>query len=161
MDHHVGKGVPDHTGWAGSRHDLKSQRSCGTNDGARDRLQFEVLEVVVSGLDFGDFVHVFETDGTQYFMSGTRGTFFQAGDLLEEVCGRRRFCDKSERPVWLDVNHGRNWYAWFDMSGPGVELFAKVHGLDTTRTERWANRWTWRCLSCTNQETLKNVDSTY
>lgn len=98
---------------------------------------------------------MFETDGAQYFMSGTRGTFFQPGDLLEEVCGRRRFCDKGERSVWLDVNHGGDWDAGFDVGGPGVEFFAEVHGFDTTRAERWADGRTWRCLSRTNQETLK------
>ena len=112
-------------------------------------------EVVISRLDFCNFVHVFETDGAHYFMSGTRGSFFQAGDLLEEVGGRRRFCDKSERPVWLDVDHGWNWDAGFDVRGPGIEFFAKVHGFDTTRAERWADGGAWRCLSGTNQETLK------
>jgi hypothetical protein len=158
MYHDGGKGVPDRTAsyrMAGSRHDLKSQGSCGTNDSAGDRLQLEMLEVIIPCLDFGNFVHVFETDGAHYFMSGTRGTLFQAGDLLEEVGGRRRFCDKSERPVWLDVNHGRDWDTGFDVSGPGVEFFAKVHGFDTTRAERWADGRTWRSLSCTNQETLK------
>ena len=113
-----------------------------------------MLEVVVPCLDFGDFVHMFETDGAQYFMSGTRGTFFQAGHLLEQVGGRRRFCDKSERPVWLYANHSGNWDARFDVCGPGVELFAKVHGFDTTRTKRWADGRTWGCFSGTNQETL-------
>ena len=111
--------------------------------------------MVISRHEFGDFVHVLEADGAQYFMSGTRGTFFQPGNLLEEVCRRRRFCDKSERPVWLDVNHSGDWNAGFNVGSPRVELFAKVHGFDTTRTERWADGRTWGCLSGTNQETLK------
>lgn len=147
MDHDVGKGVPDRTasyrGRPGSRDDLKSQRSCGTNDSARDRLQLEMFEVVISCFDFGDFVHVFETEGAKYFVSGTGGTFFDAGDLLEKVGGWRCFCDKSERPVWLDVNHGGNGDTGFDVGSPGVELFAKIHGFDTTRAERWADGRTW------------------
>lgn len=162
MDHDVGKGVPDRTApysTGRSGHDLKSQGSCRANDSTRDRLQLKMPEVVISCLYFSDFVHVFETDGAQYFMSGARGTFFQAGDLLEKVGGRWRFRDKSERSVWLDVNHSGNGDARFDVGGPGVELFAKVHGFDTTRAERWANGRTWRRLSGTNQETLKNADS--
>lgn len=142
MEHDGGKGVPDRTayrGRAGSWHDLKSQRSCGTNDSARDRLQLEMLEVVISSLDFGDFVHVFETDGAKYFVSGTGGSLFEAGDLFEQVGGWRCFCYKTERPVWLDVNHGGNGDAGFDVGGPSVELFAKVHGFDAAGAERWAD----------------------
>lgn len=102
-----------------------------------------MLEVIISCLDFGNFIHVFETDGAQYFVSRTCGTFFHAGNLLEEVGGGRCFCDKSERPVWLDVNHGRDWDAGFDVGCPGVELFAKVHGFDTARAECWADGRTW------------------
>lgn len=116
-----------------------------------------MLEVFISCLDFGNLIHVLEADGAQYFVSGTGRTLFQASHLLEEVGGWRCFCDKSERPVWLDVNHGGNWDTGLDVGSPGVELLAKVHGFDTARPERWADRRTWRGLSGTNQETLKNA----
>lgn len=112
-------------------------------------------EVFISCLDFGDFVHVFETDGASCFVPGTGRALFEAGNLLEEVGGWRCLCDKSERPVWLDVNHGGNRDARFDVGSPGVELFTKVHGFDTARAERWTDGRTWGCLSGTNQETLK------
>lgn len=102
-----------------------------------------MFEVVISCLDFGDFVHVFETDGAKYLVPRSGGTFFEAGDLLEEVGGWGCFCDKSERPVWLDVNHGGNGDAGFDVGGPGVELLAKIHGFNTTRAECWADGRTW------------------
>ena len=110
-----------------SRHHLKPQSSCGTNDRARDRLQLEMLEVLISCLDFCNFIHVFEADGSKYFVSRTCRTLFQTGNLPEEVGGWRRFCDKCERPVWLDMNHGRNRNTRFDVGCPGIELFAKVH----------------------------------
>jgi len=113
-----------------------------------------MFEVIIRGLDLCNLEYVFETDRSDDLMTGLASALLNVGCLLEKVGRRWRLCDEGEGPVWLDGDKGGSRDARFDVCGPGVEFFAKVHRLDTTRTECWTNRWSWCCFGSRNQKTL-------
>ena len=110
--------------------------------------------MIICGLDLCNLEYVFETDRPKDLMARFSSTLFDVGSLLEQIGRRWRLCDESEGPVRLDGDKGGSGNARFDVCGPGVEFFAKVHGLDTTRTKCRTNRWSWCRLCSRNQNTL-------
>jgi hypothetical protein len=110
--------------------------------------------VFIRGLDLRNLEYVFETDRPNDLMTGLPSTLLDVCRLLEEVGRRWRLCDEGEGPVWLDGDKGGSRNARFDVCGPGVEFFAKVHRLDATRTKCRTNRWSRCCFGSRNQNTL-------
>ena len=110
--------------------------------------------MIICGLDFCDLENMFETDRPNDLMTGLSSTLLDICGLLEKVGRRWRLCDEGEGPVRLDGDKGGSGDAGFDMCGPGVEFFAKVHRLDTTRTKCRTNRRSWCCFGSRNQNTL-------
>jgi len=110
--------------------------------------------MIIRGLDLCDLENVFETDRSDDLMTGLASALLDVGCLLEEVGRRWRLCDEGEGPVRLDGDKGGSRNARFDMCGPGVEFFAKVHRLDATRTKCRTNRWGWCCFGSRNKNTL-------
>ena len=91
--------------------------------------------MIISGLDLCNLEDVFETDRSDDLVTGLASALLNVGCLLEEVGRRWRLCDEGEGPVRLDGDKGGSRSAGFDVCGPGVEFFAKVHRLDATRSE--------------------------
>ena len=113
-----------------------------------------MFEVVIRRLDLCDLEYVFETDRPDDLMTGFSGAFLDVSGLLEEVRRRWGLCDEREGPVRLDGEKGGSRNARFDVCGPGIEFFAKVHRLDATRTKCRTNRWSWCCFGSRDQNTL-------
>ena len=113
-----------------------------------------MLEMIIRGLNLRNLEYVFETDRPNYLMTGLSSALLDVGSLLEEIGRRWRLCDEGERPVRLDGDKGGSRDARFDVCGPGVEFFAKIHRLDATRTKCRTNRWSWCCFCSRNQNTL-------
>lgn len=110
--------------------------------------------MIIRGLDLCNLENVFETDRPDYLMTGLASPLLDVGRLLEEVGRRWSLCDEGEGPIRLDGDKGGGRNAGFDVCGPGVEFFAKVHRLDTTRTKCRTNRWSWCRFGSRNQNTL-------
>ena len=110
--------------------------------------------MIIRGLNLCNLEYVFETDCADDLMTGFASALLDVCSLLEEIGRRWRLCDEGEGPVRLDGDKGGNRDARFDVCGPGVEFFAKIHRLDTTRTKCRSNRWSWCCFGSRNQKTL-------
>lgn len=110
--------------------------------------------MIIRGLDFCNLEYVFETDRPDDLMTRFSSALLNVGRLLEKVGRRWRLCDEGEGPVWLDGDKGGSRNARFDVCGPSVEFFAKVHRLDATRTKCRTNRWSWCRFGSRNQNTL-------
>ena len=110
--------------------------------------------MIIRSLNLRNLEYVFETDRPNDLMTGFSGALFNVGSLLEEIGRRRRLCDEGEGSVWLDGDKGGSWDTRFDVCGPGVEFFAKIHRLDATRTKCRTNRWSWCCFGSRNHNTL-------
>ena len=110
--------------------------------------------MIVCGLYLRNLEYVFEADRPDDLMTGFSCALLDVRCLLEEVGRRWRLCDEGEGPVRLDGDKGRGGDARFDVCGPRVEFFAKVHRLDATRTKCRTNRWSWCCFGSRNQNTL-------
>jgi len=95
-----------------------------------------MLEMVICSLYFRYFVYVLKTYGRKRFVTGAASPFLYACGFLEKVRGGRGSGDEGEHAVGLHGYFGWDRYAWFDVSRTGVELLAKVHRLDTSRTKR-------------------------
>ena len=113
-----------------------------------------MLEVRVGLLDFGNLVDVLEAYGAHDVVAGSAGALLDAGSLLEKVSSGRSFCNEGEGAVRLDKNLSGNGDARFDVSSASVEFLAKIHGLDTTSTERRTDRRRGRRLASRDEETL-------
>ena len=117
-----------------------------------------MLHVLICGFDFRDFVNVFETDGSHYSVAGLCCPLVNTGCLLHEVGGRWGFGYKMETTVGFDSDEGWCRNTGLYVRGSCVELLAKVHGLDTSGTERWAYWWGRGRFPRSNEEALrKNV----
>lgn len=110
--------------------------------------------MIIRGLNSCNLEYMFETDRPNDLMTGFSSSLLDVSSFLEEVGRRWRLCDEGEGPVWLDGDKGGSRDARFDVCGPGVEFFAKVHRLNTTRTKCRTNRWSWCCFGSRNQNTL-------
>lgn len=110
--------------------------------------------MIICGLDLCNLEYVLEADCPDDLMTGLAGALLDIGRLLEKVGRRWRLCDEGEGPIRLDGDKGGGRNPRFDVCGPGVEFFAKVHRLDATRTKCRTNRWSWCCFGSRNQNTL-------
>ena len=110
--------------------------------------------MIIRGLNLCDLEYVFETDRPNDLMTWFSGPLLDVSSLLEEIGCGWRLCDEREGPIGLDGDKGGNRDARFDVCGPGVEFFAKVHRLDATRTKCRTNRWSWCCFGSRNENTL-------
>ena len=99
------------------------------------------MGTIICGLNLYNLKYVFETDCPNDLMTGFSSTLLDVSSLLEEIGRRWRLCDEGEGPVRLDGDKGGNRDSRFDVCGPGIEFFAKVHGLDATHTKCQTNRW--------------------
>lgn len=133
---------------------LNSNRPRCSNDTLRDGFQTKRLEVGVGLLNFGNLVDVLEADGAHDVVARSAGALLYSGGLLEEIGSGRRFGGEGEGAVWLDEDLGGNGDAGLDVGSAGIELFAKVHGLDTTSTKGGTDRWRGCRLASRDKETL-------
>ena len=113
-----------------------------------------MFKVIVRGLNLCNLKYVLETDRPNDLMTGLSSALLDVGRLLEKVGRRWRLCDEREGPVWLDGDKGGSRNARFDVCGPSVEFFAKVHRFDATRTQCRTNRWSWCRFGSRYQNTL-------
>lgn len=97
---------------------------------------------------------MFEADRSGRLVAWFSGSFLNTGCFLEEIRGWRRFGDESERTIWLNSDQRWSGYALLYVRGFGIELLAEVHGLDTTGTKRWPNRWCGCRLASWNEQAL-------
>ena len=110
--------------------------------------------MIIRGLNLRNLEYVFETDRPNELVTGLSSALLDAGCLLEQVGRRWRFCDEGEGSVRLDGDKGGSRNARFDVCGPSVEFFAKVHRLYATRPKCRTNRRSWCCFGSRNQNTL-------
>ncbi len=113
-----------------------------------------MFHVVVGVFYFCDLVDMLEADRAVENMTWLAGAHFDAGRLFQKVRGGRGFCDKVKGAIWAHVYGGWNWCSRGYVGCTGVELFAKVHRLDTASTQCGTDWRCWRGFSRTNEETL-------
>lgn len=116
-----------------------------------------MLHMVVGCLYSRNLVDVLETDGPVPDVAWFAGAHFDSGRLFEEVSAWWRFRCEVESTVWPNIDFSRSGDSRGNVCGASVELFAEIHGLDTTRTER-RTHWRRRCsLARSNNESLIRV----
>lgn len=98
-----------------------------------------MLQVLICLLDPGNLVDMLQAYGARYLVAWSAGAFFNAGRLLQKVRGRRRFCNKRECSVRLHIDERRSGCARLNVGRFRVELFAEIHRLDATSTQRGTN----------------------
>ena len=113
-----------------------------------------MLQMLIGGFNLCNLVHVFEADRPDCLVARSAGSLLDVGCFFQEVRHGRCFGDKGEGPIGLDGDHCRNWYSWGNVGRTSVELFAKVHRLDTTSTESRSDGWCRGGLSRCYEETL-------
>lgn len=137
-----------------SSHHLNAERASGADDGASDRLQRKMFQVLVRGLYSCDFVYVFQADGASNLMTGLSCTLLYTSCFLEEVCSGGRLCGESKRAVGLDSDDSWDRDTRLDVCCSCIEFFAEVHRFDTASSECRADGRRRRCLACLDQNPL-------
>lgn len=113
-----------------------------------------MLHVFICSFYLGYFVHVFETNGAQYFMAGFRWTLVYTSCFLDEIRGRRGFGDEMESTVGLDCDKCWCWCTWLYVGCSCIELFAEIHRLHATSTKSRSYGWSGCCFASSDEETL-------
>lgn len=130
-------------------YNLDAHGLCATNDARADTLEGQMAHTIIRLLDLCNLVDLLEVDFADkgVFLANVGCALLDARSTLEEEGGRGRLCDKGEGAVALNGDDDGEWGADLDVLGAVVELFAKVHGLDTALTEGGSDGWGGGCLA--------------
>jgi len=98
-------------------------------------------------LDFGNFINVFNRHSASRDVARLCASLLERGGLLNEPAGWGRLDDKFEGSVDVGCELNSHWDVLVVGTSTFVELLAKLHHVDSQRTESLTNLWGGLCGS--------------
>ena len=119
---------------------VDAHRFAGAADLPADALQIVLCQIWIRLLfDLGYFIDVLDTYAASAFMTWQWASLLQAGRLLDEIARRGRLDRKLKASVHIGFEKNSHGNISIELLRAIVELLAKLHHVDTERTQRLTN----------------------